>query len=73
VEVPELFEVGSVTRLVQIENDHHEAWPTMIPADAAGGLDVLSRRLGLALHDHQPEAQDIQADRDHVGGESDVH
>jgi hypothetical protein len=22
VEVPELFEVGSVTRLVQIENDH---------------------------------------------------
>ena len=73
MEQPELLVVGAVARLVQVE---HASPPgpglSASPADAAGGLDVLGRGLRLTLNEHQAEAGDVEADRDHVGGERHV-
>ena len=46
--------------------------PGHVTTDAARGLDVLGRALGLTGHHHQPEPLHVDADGDHVGGEHDV-
>ena len=43
-----------------------------LPADPAGRLDVLGRRLGLTGDDHQAEPLHVHADRDHVGRQQHV-
>ena len=53
-----------------VEHGDHQAG--VASADAAGGLDVLRGRLGLAHHGHEAQPIDIHADRDHVGGEDDI-
>ena len=44
----------------------------MVATDAAGRLDVFRGGFWLALHDHQPEARDVETNRDHVGREGDI-
>ena len=72
VELAELLEVHPVARLVQVQHREHEAGPGMVAADPAGRLDIFRGRLWLALYDHQPEASDIETNRDHVGCERDI-
>ena len=54
--------VRSVPRLVDIEKGDHEARALVIAADAARSLDVLRGSLRLAVHDHKPQARNVQAD-----------
>ena len=49
MELPELLEMGAVARLVQIENDNHEARTIVITTDTTSRLDVFRRRFWLAL------------------------
>lgn len=67
MEMGELFEVHAVARAMDVEHDGDEAGAGGVAADAAGRLNIFRRRLGLALHQHQPQAVDVEADRDHVG------
>ena len=73
VVVPEAFVVGTVARLVDVEERHDKPRPLVVSADAARGLDVLGVRLRLAEDDHQPEPRDVEADRDHVRRDGAVH
>ena len=72
VEGLEALEVRAVAGLVHVEQRHHQAGAGVGAADAARGLDVLGGGLGLPEHHHQPQALDVEADGDHVGGERDV-
>jgi hypothetical protein len=65
----EALVVGAVAGAVDVEEGDDEARALLVAADAAGRLDVLGGGLGLAEHDHEAEAGDVEADRDHVGGE----
>jgi hypothetical protein len=68
----EALEVRAVARAVDVEEGDDQAGALVVAADAAGRLDVLGGGLGLAEHDHEAEAGDVEADGDHVGGEGDV-
>ena len=73
VEDLEPLEVRAVARPVDVEQRHDQAGPVGVAADAARRLDVLGAGLGLAEHDHQAQPGDVEADRDHVGGDRHVH
>ena len=68
----EPLEMRSVARPVDVEQRDDQAGPVGVASDAAGRLDVLGAGLGLAEYDHQAEAGDVEADRDHVGGDRHV-
>jgi hypothetical protein len=72
VELSELLEMHAIAGLVQIKNREHEARSGMVSTYSAGCLDVLRGGFWLALHDHQPEARDIETNRDHIGCEGDI-
>src|SRR4051812_26645312 len=44
----------------------------MFATDTARGLDVFGRSLWLTHHDHQTQAVNVDAHRDHVRGQYDV-
>jgi hypothetical protein len=66
------LEVRAVARAVNVQQRDHEPRPLVVAADAARGLDVLGSGLRLTENDHQPEARDVESDRDHVRGERHV-
>ena len=68
----EPFVMGSVAWLVDVQDRDDQAGPFMVTANTAGRLDVLGAGLGLAENDHQAEPGDIEADRNHVGGDRHV-
>jgi hypothetical protein len=63
----------SVTRLVDIENRHHEAGPVCISPNPACRLNVLGAGLSLTEHHHQAKTRDVQANRDHVRRNRYIH
>ena len=65
--------VGQVAGPGPVEQRHHQARPIGGPAHPGGGLDVLGGGLGLADHDHRPQPGHVDAHRDHVGGQQQVH
>ena len=69
----EPLEVRAVARPVDVEQRDDQAGPVRVASDAAGCLDVLGAGLGLAEHDHQAKPGNVEADRDHVGGDRHVH
>ena len=69
----EALVVRTVTWTMHVEECHDQAWLVLVSTDSACGLDVLGGRLRLTEHDHQPEARDVQADRDHVRRQRDVY
>ena len=56
-----------------IEQRQNETGFVRQSTDPAGRLDILSGGLRLALHHHETEATDIEANGNHVGRERDVH
>ena len=72
VEKLEPFVMRSVTRPVHVEERHDQTGPILVTTDAARGLDVFGRGLRLTENHHQPKPRDVEADGDHVRGESDV-
>ena len=58
----EVFVVGAVARLVQVEQSHDQAGLVEIAANAARGLDILGGSLRLALNNHETQARDVEAD-----------
>ena len=72
VEVPEALVVQPVARLVGVEQHQDETGLVRLPTDAARRLDIFGGGLWLALHDHETEPADVEADRDHVGGKRHV-
>lgn len=68
----EAFVVRAVARAMDVEQGHHQAGAVRVATDAAAGLDVFGAGLGLAENDHQPQPGDVEADRDHVGGQGDI-
>ena len=73
VVVAEALVVRTVARLVDVEQGDDQPWPLVVAPDAAGGLDVLGGEHGLADDHHQAQALDVEADRDHIGGERAVN
>jgi hypothetical protein len=72
MEVPELLEVRAIARFMHIQDNDHKTRTPMIAADAAGCLYIFRGRFGLALDDHQPEPQDVEANGNHVGCKRDI-
>ena len=76
--VGEQLVVGAIARAVGVEQHQHQPGLVLfwlvaeLTAHAAGGLDVFGGGLGLIEHHHQAEACDVQAHRDHVGGQGDI-
>ena len=70
VERHEVFEVRAVSRPGCVEQCHHQTRVTS--PNTARRLDVLTRGLRLPHDGHQPQPIDIDADRNHVGGEHDI-
>ena len=68
----EALVVRPVARLMNVEDGDGQAGLFVIAADAAGGLDILGAGLRLAENHHEPEADDVEADRDHVGRDGHV-
>ena len=66
----EVLVVGEVAAAARVV--HRDDEPGHTTSDARGGLDVLGARLRLTHDDHQPEPVDVDADRDHVGGQDDI-
>ncbi len=71
--VAEPLVVRAVAWFAEVQESDDEAGLAGVAADAAGGLDVLGVRLGLAEHHHEAEALDVEADGNHVGGDGAVH
>ena len=69
----EAFIVGAVARLVDVVDRDHQARAVLVAAHAAGGLDVLRAGFRLPEDDHQAKPRDVEADRDHIGGDGDMH
>ena len=73
MEVGEPLVVRAVARLVQVEQrrPRGRACSASRPTRLVAWM-YSAARLRLALHDHQAEPADVEADRDHVGRERDV-
>ena len=63
----------SVTRLVDIQNRDHQTWPVRVSSNAACRLNVLGAGLWLTEHHHQSQPRNIQANRNHVRCNRDIH
>ena len=73
VVVPEALVVRPVARPVHVVEHHDQPGAVVVASDPAGGLDVLGVGLRLSVHQHQPEALNVQTHRDHVGRDGAVH
>ena len=73
VVMAESLVVGTIAWLVDVEERDDEAGLVLVPPHAAGRLDVLGVSLRLSRYHHQPQARDVEADRDHVRGQGAVH
>ena len=51
---------------VVVEESHHQT--RFAAPDAARRLDIFGHVLGLSVHEHEPEARNIDADAEHIAG-----
>ncbi len=73
VVVLELLPVGEVSRPGPVrQREDHARGLVVVATDPGRRLDVLGGGLGLTDDDHHPEAGDVDADGDHVGGQHKV-
>ena len=73
MELTELLKMHSVTRLMHIEHNHHQARAIVVTANPASCLDVFGCGFRLSLNQHQAKPRDIQTHGDHVGSKRDVN
>ena len=64
--VGEVLEMRQVARPSEMVERHHQTLD--VAPDATAGLNVFRRGFGLAVDNHQAEAGNVHAHRDHVGG-----
>ena len=67
VEVPKSLVVQPVARFMDVEQGQNETGFVRLSADPACCLDIFRCGLWLALHQHETEAADVEADGNHVG------
>ena len=71
--VTESLVVRAVTRFVDVEQGDHQPRSGVVATDAARGLNIFGGEHGLTDDQHQAEALNVEADRDHVGGQGAVN
>src|SRR3954463_10826122 len=67
--VAEALEVRQVSWTDPVVDGDHQTGTRGLSSHSARRLDVFGSRLWLAEHCHQPEAINVDADRDHVAGQ----